>query len=858
MQQNNPVHQQDDHHFQSEIDPSSHQIDLVSLFWRRKWMLLLGMLTGVLLGYLYYSQQPPVFQSLGRLQIVEPNVRNLPVQGIDSNISLQTNRLLDEAMVMRSETVLKRAAELGKLAEINVFAGRTPEQIAAQLARSRSLTIGLAKSDSGQVGTSVFEIQFQSSSPVATQAVVQSIIDTYGEHLRSKHSDVGKETLELIQSARGDVAQKLERLEREFDEFKKNNTTLVTRNGQATSIHRANADNYLAQQQALSMERTRLESRYNSARDAIRNQKPWASVLMSLMSDSTTELLALKEKEAVENPLNTRLPEEAPQFSRADELRERLILHEVKLRESLNEMGANHPTVKQMQQEIRGFREQIDKVDANDRDKLAKIREALKPTIAQRAEKTQAELDKEMEDQHKELVRLHILSGEQRLNAIKLELQEADKAYKREMEAAKLESMNEIEWARYDRDIARQLSLHQTIMKRFDELDIMRNSDGMRVLPMTFPALGSQIGPNMSRSLGMGGTLGLLVMGLLAYVFEWANKSYRSAEELAEHLRLPVIGQIPVYIDSGKAKKVKKEMASKLSPMLSTYFHSKGQHSEAYRAVRTALYFSNQGNGQRVLQVTSAVPADGKTTIASNMAISIAQSGKSVILIDCDLRRPQVHKCFGIDTKKGSAWLIENIGAKGVVASDLLGEVVHDTEVPNLSVITAGVKPDNPSELLSSGDFDRVLEALKEKFDVIVIDSPPLLAVTDPSNIASRVDGVILVVRLRRNVRPLAAQGARILETLGAKVMGVVVNGVGSREAGEYGKFYGRDGNNNRGQSYRYGYGYTYGYTYGSGYGYYNKYRHYYDRAEKPTVNGQVAHANSNGKHAKEPAESSG
>jgi capsular exopolysaccharide synthesis family protein len=225
-----------------------------------------------------------------------------------------------------------------------------------------------------------------------------------------------------------------------------------------------------------------------------------------------------------------------------------------------------------------------------------------------------------------------------------------------------------------------------------------------------------------------------------------------------------------------------------------------------------------------MIQVTSPTPGDGKSTVAANLAISMAQSGKSVLLIDSDLRRPRVQKLFGIENEKGVAWMLGQLPKSPTAeqVKELLAEVVVDSPVPNLSIIGAGARPDNPSELLSSSQFDSLSEVLKGLFDIVLIDSPPLLAVTDPSTLASRVDGVLLVVRLKKNVKPLAARASRMLETLEANVIGVIVNGVGSRAAKGYGKYADADGYYNRGRYYQYGYGYSYG-------GYlYNEYNEYY------------------------------
>jgi capsular exopolysaccharide synthesis family protein len=247
---------------------------------------------------------------------------------------------------------------------------------------------------------------------------------------------------------------------------------------------------------------------------------------------------------------------------------------------------------------------------------------------------------------------------------------------------------------------------------------------------------------------------------------------------------------------------------------LHTFFHPKTSWSESFRAIRTALFFSNQRCDSKVIQVTSAVPGEGKSTIACNLAISIAQSGKSVLLIDADLRRPRVSQIVGIECERGFAWLLDEMKEREIRSSDdvtdLLGEVVHETPTENLSVIVAGDRPQDPAEMLASSRLDLFLECVRDRFDLIIIDTPPLLAVTDPSNVAPRVDSVLMVIRLNKNARPNAARAIRMLETLEANVTGVIVNGVGSRHAGRYGAYDGRDGYYNGGY-YKYGAGYSYG-----------------------------------------------
>jgi capsular exopolysaccharide synthesis family protein len=780
-----------------------------ALLWKRKWLLLLGVVVGLGFGYLMYSKETPVFRTSARIQVLEPYAsRSMPVDGIETGRI--HGSLLVEATVISSEAVLKRAAELGELSELEIFAGMSNEQIAWHLIH------GLGIKSVGNVSNSaVFEISYQCANPAASQRVVQSVIDAYSEHLSSQHRDVGQDTLDLIKQAQGEVAERLAGLESEYDDFKRK-SSLIYRNGERTSVHQENADMYLTEKQSLLIRQTRLQSKLAAIEMAVKSKQPSSAILLMLLSETPQSVVEIVEDSNSRTQTASENGQNLVSLSRAEMAREQQ-LRPLELQESelLAIYGPEHPFVRELQARINVQRGLIEEIERNEKrldEQTAQARAAL---LASLASAQQPDGSSSIDEQ----VRLHVLALQQQESALRQELQVLTSQYETELAAARNESQMEIESTRFERDIERQRSLYEKIVARFDELDLMSDSQGLRVNSLETPKYGYQTGPSLSRFLGLGGSCGFSIMLALAYLFEWANQAYRSAEEVAQHLKLPVLGHVPITTADRETRKAKHNRNSKLSPVLCTFFRSKSINSEAYRAIRTALFFSNQGHGQQVLQVTSAVPADGKTTIAANIAISMAQMGKNVLLLDADLRRPQVAKLFGIEAElgKGLATLLDQMPAKGTVPAEMLKEVIHATEVPNLSLMPAGRRPENPAELLSSDRFDHLMEELRTRFDIIIVDSPPLLAVSDPSNIAPRVDGVLFVIRLRKNARPLAAQAARVLETLESKVIGVIINGIGSREAGEYGKYVRRDGYFNRGRYYKYGYGYTYGYSYGEG-----------------------------------------
>jgi polysaccharide biosynthesis transport protein len=192
--------------------------------------------------------------------------------------------------------------------------------------------------------------------------------------------------------------------------------------------------------------------------------------------------------------------------------------------------------------------------------------------------------------------------------------------------------------------------------------------------------------------------------------------------------------------------------------------------------VRTALYFGTGGTKPRVIQITSPNRADGKTTLSANLSVSIAQSGKRVLLVDADFRRPRLHKVFALPAGTGLASVLAGTAD--------LADAIQDSVVAGLSILPCGPRPSDPAELLSSPRLPEVLEGVRAHYDFVLVDTPPLLAVTDPSVVAPRVDGVLLNIRVSKNSRPDAERAREVLSTLGATIIGVVVNGVSSDGVG--------------------------------------------------------------------------
>lgn len=203
---------------------------------------------------------------------------------------------------------------------------------------------------------------------------------------------------------------------------------------------------------------------------------------------------------------------------------------------------------------------------------------------------------------------------------------------------------------------------------------------------------------------------------------------------------------------------------------MSSYLHPKSQTAEAFRTLRTSLHFTANKQVVKVLQITSPSPGDGKTHVAVNLAMSMVQAGEKVLLVDCDLRKPKVHRRLSVPNRRG----LTNV----LVDSQPLESVIQETGVSGLYALTSGPIPPNPAELLESPQMDAVLRDVKERFDHVIVDCPPAMPLADASILASKVDGTILVL-VAGETRIDAAQDVKdALERARGKIIGVVLNKV--------------------------------------------------------------------------------
>ena len=340
---------------------------------------------------------------------------------------------------------------------------------------------------------------------------------------------------------------------------------------------------------------------------------------------------------------------------------------------------------------------------------------------------------------------------------------------------------------------ARQM--YELLIKRFKETQLTEDmkTGNIRIVDRAevprFP-----VKPRKKLNIVLAMVVGLLFGVGLAFFFEYLDNTIKVPEDLKRYLNLPFLGPVPVMdrdAQSG-AEDVPAELVTLHSP--------KSTASEAYRGIRTSILFSSADEPPQVILVTSSGPQEGKSSTSVNLAIAMAQAGGRILLMDGDMRKPRLHHLFKLSRDRG----LSNV----LVGESNVKEAIFESGVANLDVIPCGPIPPNPSEILGSRRMEKLLEVLRSSYKRIIIDSPPITAVTDAVVMSKMADGCVLVVRSGDTPREIVQNGLHKLQAMGAHVLGAVLNGVNMGKEGYsyyqyYYYYYGDDGKRKRSQQKR-------------------------------------------------------
>ncbi|MFY9609935.1 MAG: polysaccharide biosynthesis tyrosine autokinase [Blastocatellia bacterium] len=336
-------------------------------------------------------------------------------------------------------------------------------------------------------------------------------------------------------------------------------------------------------------------------------------------------------------------------------------------------------------------------------------------------------------------------------------------------------------------DVDTNKALYQDFLQKANQADAQRaeQQNNLRVIePAQVP--GFPVGPRRLFTIVLGLLLSTAGGVGLAFFLDYLDNTIKTVEDVGRYAQLPALSVIPAVATSAprrltaRGKKLISSAGSNGTANAATQLASLDHRSsvaEAYRVLRTSVLLSAAGHAPKTILITSGQAGEGKTTTVVNTAISLSQMGASVLIVDCDLRRPTAHKVLGAEHTRGLSTYLSS-------ESVTLDEVIQKLPIANLSLLPCGPIPPNPAELIISDRMKDMLRELADRYDHILVDSPPLINVTDPVILATMVDGVILVVHGGKSTRDVVRRARQELTNVGAKIFGVVLNNVDLRREG--------------------------------------------------------------------------
>jgi polysaccharide biosynthesis transport protein len=320
-----------------------------------------------------------------------------------------------------------------------------------------------------------------------------------------------------------------------------------------------------------------------------------------------------------------------------------------------------------------------------------------------------------------------------------------------------------------EREVESNKRIYNELLQRTKETSVTEKleTNNIRIIDRatvpTYP-----VAPKKKLNIFLAMIVGSVMGTALAFFFEYLDNSIKTPEDVKQYLDIPFLGFIPKVAPEA----IPSDNTSKYSVDTIVAMEPRSTASEAYRSLRTNVMFSSLERGS-ILLVTSAGPTEGKSITVANLGITMAQSGNKTLIIDCDLRKPRMHKIFKVaGAENGLTDMIANFKTNGTRIT------VKRTKIENLDLIPCGKIPPNPSELLGSERATMLLEALAKKYDKILIDSPPVNVVTDPVILSQIVGGVIIIIRAGETRRDVVRRARDQLRDVGAHILGGVLNSV--------------------------------------------------------------------------------
>jgi capsular exopolysaccharide synthesis family protein len=725
---------------QSSASTSDFDLDFGRVFFAHKLLMIVFTLIGIGVAYYQFTRATPVFESTARMSISRNDV-TIANSEMRSGVHSSRETMATYLELIRSPLVTRAA-----VAKRNIHEWTSMQNVSSPADLISSRLTAWSPDKSPEILVVSYTSPNQSDASQILSAVISSFIDEITRAQRGQRDELAR----IIESARDMLENELKAKEEAYQEFRQSSRLLFAGESRGVNSPAEMLRSIEAEIQAIEVEKVKVDAAIKQFDDA-RNQ-----------GQSQAKLILMARHGLLQNELkhgdsaSVRTPEEA----------NRLKLDELYLEkaELLDKVGPRHPEVLKLERKIQIYSQLSG--DEN--------RGSFSTGLVLKADPV---------DLYREL----LADQYNKLAVQQDKLVQLQRKKKQDCDALLSEELRDIA-LREDKERTKQL--FETVLAQMKAFNLSKDSGTARVTVLNEPSQANQVAPVFYQFLVTGAAAGFLVALLVSIWIEVSDRSFRSPADVANVLAMPVVGHIPLTEVRLRKKELRDET---IHPMLVTYHKPESWLAESYRSVRSSLFLGVSSREYRIIQITSADPGDGKSTLSANLAVTIAMAGKRCLLIDADCRRPSQHRLFGLESEPGLSDAIRGDGA-----SD---EVVRATVVNNLWLMTAGRTVKNPSELLHDQKFSEMLLSFQQQYDFIIVDSPPVLAVTDPAIISQNVDGVMLVVKPSRSARLHSLRASDNMRLVGARFLGAVMSMV-PQETSPYG-------------TYRYRYTYRpYGYRY--------------------------------------------
>jgi capsular exopolysaccharide synthesis family protein len=744
---------------------------------RRKSILIFMLALSGLLGYLYFLQQPKVFASHMKLMIWT----QAPPRLINGETTTVTNNGVSvgkHVNLLKSEVVLTKAVEDGGLRSLPIFANMPEPQFALK-------SDAVLEVEPVEGAEETLNLTARGAVPEDLPTILTSIALAYQDILSEDSAAISKSSMSLIEKLQQQLTdEKSASEERYFELVQSLGLSPDPNTGQYANPFVARVAELTDQKAEREREFRDINERIHSVRD-----------IQKLPADQRGELLRVLAIEGAKY-LDITAPTDASKsggLTVADSIEERrLLLQKLDSRMQLLEekqtelmlkynrarrsFGDKHPSVTDIVAEMESHNSLMKTLlEQQSRLQTEIVKMAEANNAADKVEKPSALATLSTFDS--DVIQIYLASlnreGERLKNSLEGYNQEiAAMEAKAATVQGEIEELNLLgkriqEKDKYIRDIVDQMSALSLLAS---------NHSSTKVRVIDPPGVGYQVEPVLLKTLALflfgGGLLGMAIIALL----DWSDLSFRGPAEIKEKLGIPVISRIE-KMDRPFQK------SEQGSNRIITIEKPKSPTSEAYRACRTAMLFMSKQQNMKTFLITSPITGDGKSTTALNLAVSFAQGGMKTVIVDADLRRPRVDQYLGVEMSPG----LKNFS----LGEATVEEIIRPSEKqPNLSVVTAGRHFSNPSEFLDSASFDEFMNHLRSNFDIVIIDSPPVLPVADAMTLATRCDGVMLVIKIRKGVVLSSEKAVESLRQVDANLLGVIVNQVERQtHYSEYGRY---------------------------------------------------------------------